>query len=219
MRAMEQSEQPGWVLALHSSSEVLAVAVQPLGRPEIPPRSQAFPLGRQLANALLPCVEEVLPAREWRHLARLAVATGPGGFTGTRLTVAMARTLAQQLALPLDGFSSFHLIARRLLGSEAVESPLILIQELPRHGLVAGLYQREASTLAGVAELWAPRLWRDEGALTDALGHHARQPAQTQHPQDAEELLAFSQEAARLGRIGPWAPVVPLYPTSPVGGP
>jgi tRNA threonylcarbamoyl adenosine modification protein YeaZ len=218
MRALEQPEQPGWVLALHSSSDVLAVAVQPLGRPEIPPRSEAFPLGRQLANSLLPCVEEVLPAREWRHLARLAVATGPGGFTGTRLTVAMARTLAQQLSLPLDGLSSFHLIARRLLGAEAGGSTLILTQELPRHGLVAGLYQSGASTLAGVEELCAPRLWRDASALTEALGPHARQPAQPQLPADAEELLAFSQEAARLGRMAPWAPVVPLYPTSPVGG-
>ncbi|MEB3333716.1 MAG: tRNA (adenosine(37)-N6)-threonylcarbamoyltransferase complex dimerization subunit type 1 TsaB [Cyanobacteriota bacterium] len=215
---MEQPERPGWLLALHSSSDVLAVAVQPLGSPEIPARSQLFPQGRQLANTLLSCVEDVLPAREWRHLARLAVATGPGGFTGTRLTVAMARTLAQQLALPLDGFSSFHLMARRLLGEETQGSALILTQELPRHGLVAGLYESKTSSLAGVAELCAPRLWRDESSLTRALGHQARQTAQPLLPEDARQLLAFSQEAARLGRSAPWPSVVPLYPTSPVDG-
>jgi tRNA threonylcarbamoyl adenosine modification protein YeaZ len=208
-----------WVLALHSSSETLGVALQPLGHPEIPARMDAFPLGRALANSLLPCVEAVLPAGEWPQLARLAVATGPGGFTGTRLTVAMARTLAQQLDLPLDGISSFHLIARRLLAEQPGGASLILSQELPRHGVVAGLYRAEPTTLAGVAELCAPRLWPSEQDLTRALGDHIRQAAQPLLPADAGELLAFSQAAASCGREAPWASVVPIYPTSPVGQP
>ena len=205
-----------WVLALHSSSETLGVALQPLGRPEIQATTQAFPLGRALSNSLLPCVEAVLPAREWRGLARLAVATGPGGFTGTRLTVAMARTLAQQLRLPLDGISSFRLIAKRLLAEQADDATLILSQELPRHGVVAGLYRADSTSLAGVAELCAPRLWPNELELKRALGHHASHAAQPQLPGDARELLIFSQEAARLGLEAPWAAVLPLYPTSPV---
>jgi tRNA threonylcarbamoyladenosine biosynthesis protein TsaB len=209
-------EGDGWVLALHSSSETLGVALQPLNQPEIPARLGAFPLGRGLANSLLPCVETLLPAREWPRLARLAVATGPGGFTGTRLTVAMARTLAQQLDLPLDGISSFHLIARRLLAAEPGGSGLILRQELPRHGVVAGLYRVEASALAGVAELSPPRLWSGDIELTRALGDHPCQTAQADLPADVCELLAFSQEAARSGQAGQWASVVPLYPTSPV---
>ena len=206
----------GWLLSLHSSSDSLGVALQPLGRPEIPAKVEAFPLGRQLANSLLPCVEAVLPAREWPHLARLAVVTGPGGFTGTRLTVAMARTLALQLDLPLDGISSFHLMARRLLAEEANGVSLILSQELPRHGVVAGLYRADPTSLAGVAELCAPRLWPNEAERKRALGHHACHAAQPQLPGDASELLIFSQEAARLGLEAPWAAVLPLYPTSPV---
>ncbi|MEB3319015.1 MAG: tRNA (adenosine(37)-N6)-threonylcarbamoyltransferase complex dimerization subunit type 1 TsaB [Cyanobacteriota bacterium] len=212
-------ESRGWVLALHSSSDCLGVALQPLGQPETPARVEAFPLGRGLSNNLLSCVEAVLPAREWPQLARLAVATGPGGFTGTRLTVAMARTLAQQLDLPLDGISSFHLIARRLLAGQPNGTGLILCQDLPRHGVVAGLYQAETTALAGVAELCAPRLWPSEQHLSGALGPHARHTAQPLLPADAVELLAFSQEAARSGREAPWASVVPLYPTSPVEQP
>ena len=212
-------EGRGWLLALHSSSEILGVALQPLGRPEIPARMEAFPLGRALSNSLLPCVETVLPALEWPQLARLAVATGPGGFTGTRLTVAMARTLAQQLDLPLDGISSFHLIARRLLADAPDGASLIVSQALPRHGVVAGLYRAESTTLAGVAELAAPRLWPGEEDVTRSLGDHARHTAQPLLPADAAELLAFSQAAARVGRAAPWASVVPLYPTSPVEQP
>lgn len=206
----------GWLLALHSSSDCLGVALQPLGQPLGPAVMDAFPLGRDLSNDLLPCVETLLPAREWPQLGRLAVATGPGGFTGTRLTVAMARTLCQQLALPLDGISSFHLIARRLLAANPVPEPVILWQELPRHGLVAGLYRLEASSPGGVVELDPPRLYRQEADLRQVLGSHARLPAASQLPADAGELLAISQEVARLGRAAPWAAVVPLYPTSPV---
>lgn len=218
-REARESEARTWVLALHSSSETLGVALQPLGQPDTRATVEAFPLGRALSNSLLPCVEAVLPARDWPRLARLAVATGPGGFTGTRLTVAMARTLAQQLRLPLDGISSFHLIARRLLARETEGTTVILSQELPRHGVVAGLYRADTRSLAGVAELCAPRLWPDAAALNADLGPHTCLTAQPQLPEDARDLLAFSQEAARLGLEAPWATVLPLYPTSPVKQP
>ncbi|MFM1800248.1 MAG: hypothetical protein RLZZ117_2526 [Cyanobacteriota bacterium] len=209
----------GWLLALHSSSETLGVALQPLGRPEDPPRLASFPLGRALSNSLLPCLESVLPARAWPQLARLAVATGPGGFTGTRLTVALARTLAQQLALPLDGFSSFHLMARRLLADQPSGGSLLLTRDLPRHGVVAGHYRTDPACLAGVAELCAPRLWPSMDVLTTTLGAHPSHAADPLLPADAEQLLAFSQEAARRGLSAPWTSVVPLYPTSPVAEP
>jgi tRNA threonylcarbamoyl adenosine modification protein YeaZ len=176
-------------------------------------------LAKELSNALLPCVEAVLPAEEWPHLARLAVATGPGGFTGTRLTVAMARTLAQQLGLPLDGISSFHLIARRLLAADPTASLVILSQELPRHGVVAGLYGVDPTAPGGVAELRQPRLYCNEEDVVRALGRHPRHIAEPQLPEDGAHLLAFGQEAASRGLQAPWASVVPLYPTSPVEPP
>lgn len=216
MTAVEKAPSWGWLLALHSSSDVLGVALQPMGKPEVSPQMEAFSLGRGLANGLFSAVEAILPATEWRHLARLAVATGPGGFTGTRLTVALARTLSQQLSLPLDGISSFQLVARRLLAGQPVAEPGILFQELPRHGVVAGLYGVDPEHPGGVAELHPPRLYRDEEDLLRALGHHSRHLAEPQLPADAGQLLAFSQEAARRRLAAPWASVVPLYPTSPV---
>jgi len=207
------SGAPGWVLALHSSSDTLGVGLQRRGatRPE---RLEAFPLGRSLSNELFTCIEAVLPAAAWPGLARLAVATGPGGFTGTRLTVVLMRTLAQQLGLPLDGFSSFRLMARRLLAEPEPpgEGPLWLVQELPRRGVVAGLYARDPSQPGGIAEREAPRLYR---ALED-LGGAPWRPAVTQLPDDVGQLLAFSEAAAAAAQPAPWQTVLPLYPTSPV---
>jgi tRNA threonylcarbamoyl adenosine modification protein YeaZ len=204
-----------WILALHSSSDTLGVGLQRLGDSGTPTLA-AFPLGRALSNRLIDCVETVLPAGQWAGLGRLAVATGPGGFTGTRLTVVFARTLAQQLDLPLDGISSFHLIARRLITAkattaQATAAPFWLVQDLPRRGTVGGHYAPDPEAPGGVAELQAPRLFTSFAACP-------RFPACPLIPEDVAELLAFSQAAAAAGRKAPWQKVLPLYPTSPVQG-
>ena len=210
-----------WLLALHSSGESLGVGLQGLAD-SAPARLAVFPLGRALANGLLESVEAVLPAAAWPRLGRLAVALGPGGFTGTRLTVALARTLAQQLALPLDGVGSFALMARRLLaGPEPPASPFWLVQELPRRGLVAGLYAVDPAGSGGALEISAPRLYRDEVALAEAgallVPSPRRCPALVVLPEDVDQLLRCSQAAAVAARPAPWQTVLPLYPTSPVG--
>jgi tRNA threonylcarbamoyladenosine biosynthesis protein TsaB len=210
-------ESSRWLLALHSSSDLLGVGLQPLGQAEAAVLT-IFPGGRDLSNGLLGALEQVLPAAAWPSLGRLAVAIGPGGFTGTRLTVTLARTLAQQLGIPLDGVGSFHLIAQRVLAGD--QSPgsaaVALVQELPRHGWVAGLYGRDASGPGGVAEVKVPRLYRSEADLEEAMGASLRYPAVALLPQDVEQLLRYSQAAALAQRPGPWQSVLPLYPTSPV---
>jgi tRNA threonylcarbamoyl adenosine modification protein YeaZ len=205
-----------WLLALHSSSDTLAVGLQALDT-AAPSRLASFPLGRQLSNELLPCVEQLLPADQWSQIQRLAVATGPGGFTGTRLTVVLARTLAQQLQIPLHGFSSFLLIAHRLAAPGCAlhgQPRFWLTQELPRRGTVAGCYGPDAAALGGLAELELPRLFRSGEALP--AGPQAA--ALVEPEADAAQLLQLALAAAQQRQPGPWGPVLPLYPTSPVDG-
>ncbi|MFM7313600.1 MAG: tRNA (adenosine(37)-N6)-threonylcarbamoyltransferase complex dimerization subunit type 1 TsaB [Cyanobium sp.] len=209
-------DSSGWLLALHSSSEDFAVGLlawpPASGSAEAQARLACFDTGRALSNRLLSCVESVLPAAEWPRLRRLAVATGPGGFTGTRLSVVLARTLAQQADLPLDGVSSFQLIAQRLNARvPAPEAPFWLVQELPRRGLVAGLYGPDPDRPGCIAELEAPRLRQPGDSLAGVV-----LPAEPSLPEDVHQLLAVCAGRARLGLPAPWQVVVPLYPTSPV---
>jgi tRNA threonylcarbamoyl adenosine modification protein YeaZ len=198
------------VLALHSSGAQLGVGLRWLDRSQ-PDRIRCFDRGRQLANALISCVEEVCPASAWPGLARLAVATGPGGFTSTRLTVVLARTLAQQLVLPLDGVGSLLLTAQRL----DLECPTWLVQPLPRRGLVAGLYGPDPDRPGLMREWDPPRLHADQAAL-QALTPAPCRVVLEDVAADVRGLLAFASAAQLRREPAPWQPVLPIYPTSPV---
>ena len=202
-----------WLLALHSSSEILGLAVYDAEDPAGGTRILCRPMGRQLTNGLIPAVEELLPKEEWTSIVRLAVCTGPGGFTGTRLTVVMARTLAQQLGCPLHGESSFALMAPRLsvaLPASQVLEPFSIVQMLPRRGRVAGRY-RLISGSVPVQELEPPRLLREDEDPSPALTMELDVASDVQHL--LERCCHWEQEATP----GPWEPVLPIYPTSPVG--
>ena len=202
-----------WLLAMHSSSETLGLAVCDAEDPSGGSRILTRSLGRQLTNGLIPAVEELLPRVEWASIGRLAVSTGPGGFTGTRLTVVMARTLAQQLGCPLHGESSFALMAQRLsvvlTPSQALE-PFSIIQPLPRRGRVAGRYRLRSGSVP-VEELEKPRLLREDEEPSPALTMELDVASDVQHL--LERCCHWEQEDAP----GPWEPVLPIYPTSPVG--
>lgn len=200
-----------WLLALHSSSPVLGVGLRRLDGGSSD-QVRLFPLGRNLSSGLLESVESLLPASCWPQLARLAVATGPGGFTGTRLTVVLARTLAQQLAIPLDGLGSFLLVARR----RQLAGPTWLSQELPRRGVVAGVYGPCPDALGGMAQWREPRLYGDTEALRAAEPDLPVVPAEVDVERDVQQLLALSAQAHAAAVAAPWEPVLPLYPTAPV---
>ena len=193
------------LLALHSCTERFGVAVQD---PQVnggTHRVAGFDDGRDLSNGLIERVEALLPRHRWGSLQGLAVATGPGGFTGTRISVVMARTLAQQLCCPLLGVSSFALMAQRLAPDD---QPFWIAQTLPRRGVVAGRYRMQGNE---VLELEAPHLLSEDQQVTPAV------QASDDVDADVAQLLRCLQGALQGGQPLPWSQVLPLYPTSPVG--
>ena len=200
-----------WLLALHSSTETLGIALVGAEAPMQEARVICRTLGRALTNELVVSLQQLLPADEWAGIRRLAVATGPGGFTGTRLTVVLARTLAQQLDAPLHGVSSFALMAPRLrkqLPEPQQNQPFSIVQTLPRRGQVAGRY-RIANT--EVEELEPPRLLSEGDQPVPAV------PMAVDVAADVLQLLRCCRDCHARDLPGPWDPVLPIYPTSPVG--
>jgi tRNA threonylcarbamoyl adenosine modification protein YeaZ len=93
------------VLALDTAAENCAVALAESGDglSVLARRSEA--IGRGHAERLMPMIGEVLAEAglTYADLARIAVTTGPGSFTGTRIGVAAARGLALALGIPAVG--------------------------------------------------------------------------------------------------------------------
>ncbi len=214
-------------LAIHTSSPALGLAVgQGLGEF----RCQTWPLGRALGSQLHPCLQGFLPPYTWADLTYVAVATGPGGFTGTRIGVVTARTLAQALELPLFGISSLAAIAQYKASPSRVpqESTVLSLDPPPADWAVELAAQRQEVFGA----IYRP-------APTGAIAHHpdqlhsreqwAQVISQWPHPClhyvakgdlafSVEGVLALATLAWQRGERPHWATVLPFYGQHPVPG-
>src|ERR1700733_2073752 len=113
------------ILAIDTSCGAASVAVVESGRAgPLAVISRAMAGGH--AEALAPMVEEAMRGVEggFPSLARIAVAVGPGSFTGIRIGLAMARAMGLALAIPVVGVSTLAAFAAPLLSA-------------PRTGLIA----------------------------------------------------------------------------------
>jgi tRNA threonylcarbamoyladenosine biosynthesis protein TsaB len=71
------------------------------------------PMVRGHQERLAPMVAEVMAASglQFRDLERLAATTGPGSFTGLRIGLSFARSMALALGVPFTGFSSLEALS------------------------------------------------------------------------------------------------------------
>ena len=132
------------VLALETSGPLASVA---LANAEGLVAETAFRHRLDLSRLLIPRVRDLLADNDWKptDLDGIAVAVGPGSFTGLRIGVAAAKTLAFALERPLIGISS--LLALGLCAP--VEARQTIWAALPgtRGRLFAGSFRYEAGHL------------------------------------------------------------------------
>ncbi|HAX80136.1 MAG TPA: tRNA (adenosine(37)-N6)-threonylcarbamoyltransferase complex dimerization subunit type 1 TsaB, partial [Cyanobacteria bacterium UBA11372] len=95
-------------LAIHTTSSELGLAISNFAGDS---RCLVKDLGRELSTQLHQYLAEFIQPQSWADLAFIAVAKGPGSFTGTRIGVVTARTLAQQLEIPLFAISTLAAVA------------------------------------------------------------------------------------------------------------
>jgi tRNA threonylcarbamoyl adenosine modification protein YeaZ len=76
----------------------------------VPPRVAAT-TGNDALERGLAIVDEALAGVPFAALAGIAVGTGPGGFTGLRIALSYAKSLAFAAKLPLAGISSYDAVS------------------------------------------------------------------------------------------------------------
>lgn len=95
-----------WLLALDSAtSTVIVAAGTPDGRPIA---VETFAAEHRHSGHLLPALDRLVERAglSLPSLAGIVVGTGPGAFTGLRVGLATAKTLAHQLGVPITGVST-----------------------------------------------------------------------------------------------------------------
>lgn len=100
------------ILALDTSMAACSVCVYDAGTGVVLGSRHEF-MDRGQAEALAPMVQETMASASvaFKDLARIAVTTGPGTFTGVRIGLAMARGLGVALNIPMTGINSLAAIA------------------------------------------------------------------------------------------------------------
>lgn len=138
---MPTSETNPYGLALHTTSSQLGLAVSNF---EGDTRFLTWDLGRDLSSHLHQYLTEFIAPQTWSDLSFIAVAKGPGSFTSTRIGIVTARTLAQQLDIPLFAISTLAAVAWSYLSHQEndPENKVIALQMPAQRGqLFTAIYQ------------------------------------------------------------------------------
>jgi tRNA threonylcarbamoyl adenosine modification protein YeaZ len=200
-------------LALHTTSPELGLAIRDFAGNS---RTQVWDLGRSLSTELHQYLAEFIQPQTWADLGFMAVAKGPGSFTGMRIGIVTVRTLAQQLEIPVYAISSLAIAAWTLAKEKAEEKAIAIQMPAQREQLFAAIYQPSESGLITLladtvltAESWQQTLdnWPEPYQLMvvgDKLGT------------DVTSLLELAYLNWEQGERPHWSAALPFYGQHPV---
>ncbi|MGF1481518.1 MAG: tRNA (adenosine(37)-N6)-threonylcarbamoyltransferase complex dimerization subunit type 1 TsaB [Cyanophyceae cyanobacterium] len=204
------SSDPHYGLALHTTSPQLGLALSNFAGDT---RAQTWEVGRELSTCLHLHLKEFLAPQTWRHLKFVAVAKGPGGFTSTRIGIVTARTLAQQLNVPLFAISSLAVIA----WSPASTTPTAIEMTARRGQLFVGIYQTSPDG-TGLVECLSDRTLNPDAwqQTLDTLPNYRLIKAPVGLGNTAPSLLELAHWQWHQGQRPHWSHALPFYGFQPV---
>ncbi|MEM1239902.1 MAG: tRNA (adenosine(37)-N6)-threonylcarbamoyltransferase complex dimerization subunit type 1 TsaB [Cyanobacteria bacterium P01_H01_bin.26] len=210
-------------LALHTSTPELGISISDFDAVD---RHQTWNLGRDLSSQLHGLLQDFLVPQHWQDLGFIAVCIGPGGFTGTRIGVATARTLAQQLDVPLFGISALAAVAyqtatarlSKVAKVDADRCDIAVTMPAKRGAVYGGMYRWAGETLVSTFEdtVLAARDWELKQDQWPEPVVQVRLEAGMGLAKTTPALLKLGHSQAQTGRGAPWRDVTPFYGQHPV---
>ncbi len=149
---------PTVTVALHDGTDVVVEHTS----------EQALKHGEQLAPLIERCLADVGAVRQ--DLTAIAVGTGPGPFTGLRVGLVTARTLAHVLEIPVYGVCTLDVLAVEAADTGAVIGEFVVATDARRKEVYLASYDEDGVRIAGPvvdrpAELATDAQVVGEGAL------------------------------------------------------
>ncbi len=170
-----------------------------------------------LCNNLINDLNKFISKENIQKINKLSVSIGPSNFNASRLIVVLARTISQQINCPLDSFSSFEIMAKRIALKNNIftnKKKFWIYKKLKRNGFIAGKYEiyhneKPPSDLV-IRERVLPKVFKElesKEILFEAINDDK---------EDLKELLNLSNKNLLNSNVGSWEKVLPLYPISPI---
>lgn len=209
-------------LALHTASRELGLAISNFAGDS---RCQTWNLDRDLATHLHQYLVEFIQPQTWGDLGFIAVAKGPGGFTGTRMGMVTARTLAQQLDIPVFAVSTLAAVA----WAEPPQPPLakggllrenIALQMPAQRGQLFGAVY-SVNKDSGLTELFpetvmTPEFWQEK--LDNWGNSYQLIEVGSELGWSVSSVLELAYLEWQMGSRPDWSDALPFYGQHPVKG-
>ena len=170
-----------------------------------------------LCNNLIDDLNKFISKENLQKINKLSVSIGPANFNASRLIVVLARTISQQINCPLDSFSSFEIMAKRIALKNNIftnKQSFWIYKKLKRKGFIAGKYKichcKQNNTDLFIQETVLPKVIQEfeSKELLFEADYHDKE--------DLIELLDLSNKNFLNLNVNSWQKVLPLYPISPI---
>jgi len=170
-----------------------------------------------LCNNLINDLNKFISKENLQKINKLSVSIGPANFNASRLIVVLARTIAQQINCPLDSFSSFEIMAKRIASKNNIlknKKAFWIFKNLKRKGFIAGKYEicyeeKNSSDLV-IRETVLPKVVKELNSTELTF------EANYDDKEDLKELLELANKNLLNSNVDSWRKVLPLYPISPI---
>ena len=170
-----------------------------------------------LCNNLIKDLNKFISKENLQKINKLCVSIGPANFNASRLIVVLARTISQQINCPLDCFSSFEIMAKRIASKNNIftdKKSFWIYKKLKRKGFIAGKYEichnKKNNLDLVIREIVLPKVVKElesKELFFEAI---------YDDKEDLKELLNLSNKNLLKSNVDSWKTVLPLYTISPI---
>ena len=170
---------------------------------------------KDLCNNLIVDFKKFISKENLQKVNKISVSIGPANFNASRLIVVLARTISQQINCPLDSFSSFEIMAKRIALKNNIfinKKSFWIYKKLKRKGFIAGKYEiyngAQNNEDLSIREILSPKV------IKELESKEIFFQANYEDEEDLKEFLDLSNK--NLLNSNEWQKVLPLYPISPI---
>ena len=206
-----------FILAIHSTNDFFGFGYKDLKNNNIKDNFSIKKLDKDLSKNLIITLANFLDKKRFESIARISISIGPANFNASRQIVVCARAMSQQLNCPLDKYSSFKIMAKRIAIKNKIsdnKQNFWIIKKLKTRGYIAGKYRinnfNKVNSNLYIEEIISPKLFQS------LIKKEVYFDAEYDIEDELKQLLELSADNHANLIKNHWANVLPIYPIEPV---